>query len=229
MGYLAMALLFLPVLLYVIRQPNPSTPTEAEEMADKGQQDSRKRAILIFFTAAILFFYVGAEIGFGGWIYTYALETNLANETTAAYLTSAFWGAFTLGRLVSIPMATRFRPRLLMLSDFVGCLLGMAVIVLFPQSQAALWGGAAVVGFSMASVFPTTISLAERRMTISGQTTSLFFIGVSLGSMLIPWLMGQLIEPIGPQAAMYVVLIALILDLLVFIGFLRYSQQFKSI
>lgn len=225
MGYLAIALLMLPVLFFVVRQPSPSAPTEAEEMADKGQQDPVRRGILIFFTAAILFFYVGAEIGFGGWIYTYALESNLANETTAAYLTSAFWGAFTIGRLVSIPMATRFRPRVLMLTDFIGCLLGMSVIVLLSQSQVALWGGAALVGFSMASVFPTTISLAERRMTISGRTTSLFFIGVSLGSMLIPWLMGQLIDLTGPQAAMYVVLVALILDLLVFLGLLRYSRS----
>lgn len=225
MGYLAIALLFLPVLLFVIRQPSPNAPTAAEEMAAKGQQDSRKRSILILFTAAILFFYVGAEIGFGGWIYTYALELNLANATTAAYLTSAFWGAFTIGRLVSIPMATRFRPRVLMLTDFIGCLLGIGIIVLLSQSQIALWGGAVLVGISMASVFPTTISLAERRMTITGQTTSLFFIGVGLGSMLIPWLMGQLIEPIGPQAAMYVVLIALIFDFLVFLGLLQYSQR----
>jgi FHS family Na+ dependent glucose MFS transporter 1 len=224
-GYLVIALLILPVLLFIVRQPSPKAPSEAEEIADKGQQDSRTRAILIFFTAAILFFYVGAEIGLGGWIYTYALEANLANETTAAYLTSVFWGAFTMGRLISIPLATRFRPRTLMLTDFIGCLLGMGLILLLPRSLVALWGGTALVGFSMASVFPTTISLAERRMPISGQTTSLFFIGVSLGSMLIPWLMGQLIEPMGPQAALYVVLIALILDLAVFLGLLRYSQK----
>jgi len=228
LGYLAIALLILPVLIFVARQPSPSAPTEAEEAADKGQQDARERAILIFFTAAILFFYVGAEIGFGGWIYTYALETNLANETTGAYLNSAFWGAFTLGRLISIPLATRFRPRIVMFSDFIGCLLGMGILLLFPQSQVALWSGAALVGFAMASVFPTTISLAERRMTISGQTTGLFFIGVGLGSMLIPWLMGQLIEPIGPQAAMQVVLVALILDFLVFLGMLRYSQNIEA-
>ncbi|HBX68573.1 MAG TPA: hypothetical protein DEH25_04115 [Chloroflexi bacterium] len=228
LGYLVMAVLILPVLLFMARQPSPSAPTAAEEAADKGQQDTRQRAVLIFLTAAILFFYVGAELGFGGWIYTYALELNLANATTAAYLTSTFWGAFTIGRLFSIPLATRFRPRVLMLTDFAGCLLGMGIIIFLPHSEAALWGGAALVGFSMASIFPTTISLAERRMTISGQTTSLFFIGVGLGSMLIPWFMGQLIEPIGPQAAMYVVLSALTIDLLVFLGMLRYSQQIKT-
>jgi hypothetical protein len=42
--------------------------------------------------------------------------------------------------------------------------------------------------------------------------------------MLMPWLIGQLIEPIGPLAAMYVILAALLLDFLVFLGMLRYSR-----
>ena len=76
----------------------------------------------------------------------------------------------------------------------------------------ALWGGALLMGVSMASIFPVTITLAERRMTITGQTTSWFFVGVGLGSMLMPWLIGQLFEPIGPQITMYVILVALVLD-----------------
>ncbi|MFL7870570.1 MAG: hypothetical protein AB8I58_17205, partial [Anaerolineales bacterium] len=63
----------------------------------------------------------------------------------------------------------------------------------------------------------------ERRMVVTGQVTSMFFIGVGLGSMLMPWLIGQLIEPIGPLAAMYVILAAILLDFLVFLGMLRFS------
>ena len=62
-------------------------------------------------------------------------------------------------------------------------------------------------------------------MTITGQTTSLFFVGVGLGSMLLPWLIGQLIEPIGPQIAMVILLITLVLDFLVFLGMLAYSKN----
>jgi len=75
----------------------------------------------------------------------------------------------------------------------------------------------------MASVFPVTVTQAERRMVVTGQVTSKFFIGVGLGSMLMPWLIGQLIEPIGPLAAMYVILAAILLDFLVFLGMLRFS------
>jgi FHS family Na+ dependent glucose MFS transporter 1 len=229
LGYILMALLIMPILIWITRQPSPRTPNQDEEAAEKGPQNQRQNSILIIFTSTILFFYVGAELGFGGWIYTYALEINLADETTAAYLTSAFWGAFSVGRLVSIPLATRLRPRYLMFIDFAGCLVGILVIMLFSGSQVALWTGSMLVGFSMASIFPVTISLAERRMIVTGQITSWFFVGVGLGSMLMPWIIGQLIEPVGPLAAMYVIFIALLLAALVFLGMLRFSQQSQPV
>ncbi len=225
LGYILIALMIIPVLIWITRQPSPSAQDQNEEAIEKGSQNLRQNVILIVFTATILFFYVGAELGFGGWIYTYALELNLADATTAAYLTSAFWGAFSIGRLASIPMATRLRPRTQMFADFAGCVAGMLIIILFAGSQIALWAGTMVVGFSMASVFPVTITLAERRMVVTGQITSWFFVGVGLGSMLMPWLIGQLIEPIGPLAAMYVILAAILLDFLVFQGMLRFSQK----
>ena len=229
LGYILMGLITIPVLIWITRQPSPLAPTKDEDAAEKGPQNQRQNVILIIFTSTILFFYVGAEIGFGGWIYTYALETGLEDITTAAYLTSAFWGSFTIGRLVSIPLATRLRPRTMMYSDFIGCFAGMLLIILFAGSQIALWIGTMIVGFSMASVFPVAITLAERRMPVTGQTTSWFFVGVGLGSMLMPWLIGQLFVPIGPMATMYVVLIAILLDFLVFLGMLRFSQQSQQI
>ncbi len=84
------------------------------------------------------------------------------------------------------------------------------------------------MGISMASVFPVTITLAERRMPITGQTTSWFFVGVGLGSMLMPWLIGQLFEPVGPQVTMYVILVTLVIDFIVFLGMLRYSRNLDS-
>ena len=229
LGYILIALMIIPVLIWITRQPSPSAQDQNEEAAEKGSQNLRQNVILIVFTSTILFFYVGAELGFGGWIYTYALESDLADATTAAYLTSAFWGAFSIGRLVSIPLATRMRPRTQMLADFAGCIAGMLIIILFAGSQIALWAGTMVVGFSMASVFPVTITLAERRMVVTGQITSWFFVGVGLGSMLMPWLIGQLIEPIGPLAAMYVILAAILLDFLVFLGMLRFSQKSQPV
>jgi len=53
----------------------------------------------------------------------------LADETGAAYLNSAFWGALTIGRLLSIPLAVRFSPKAMLRFDLLGSLLSLGLMV----------------------------------------------------------------------------------------------------
>jgi len=218
-GYWALALAVIPVILWIIRLPSP----EADSATVLSGQETkailtRSDIILIVIICLFFFFYAGAEVSFGGWIYTYALETQLADETTAAYLNSAFWGAFTLSRLLSIPLATRLRPRKMMTIDLAGCLLSVGIILLWPQSPLALWIGAIGIGGSMASIFPTTLSMAERRLNITGRITGWFFVGASLGGMFLPWLIGQFFERSGPQVTMSIILVDLLAVVIVFVA-----------
>jgi FHS family Na+ dependent glucose MFS transporter 1 len=134
----------------------------------------------------------------------------LADETGAAYLTSAFWGALTAGRLLAIPISARVRPRLILLGDLIGALISLSLILLWPRSPAMLWIGALGMGLSLASIFPTMMSLAEREMHVTGQVTGWFLVGASAGSMSVPWLIGQLFEWQGPR----VMVVAIGIDLL---------------
>ena len=86
---------------------------------------------LVISAMLFLFFYVGAEITFGGWIYTYAVTLKLASAAGAAYLTSVFWLAFTIGRLISIPVATRFKPKQVILTALFSCLSILVLGILF--------------------------------------------------------------------------------------------------
>jgi FHS family Na+ dependent glucose MFS transporter 1 len=122
---------------------------------------------------------------------------------TAAYLTSAYWGAFTIGRLIGIPLSIRFQPRSIILADLIGCLLSLVVILIWHDSRTALWLGSLGLGISIASIFPNTLSFGGQHMTITGKVTSLFFVGVSLAGMFFPWFIGQLIEPFGPLSVMW--------------------------
>jgi fucose permease len=73
------------------------------------------------------------------------------------------------------------------------------------------------MGVGIAPMFPTSISLAERRMAITGQVTGWFLVGASLGSMSIPLLIGQLFERVGPEVAIAIILTDMILAMLVFL------------
>jgi len=199
-GFWVIGVLMMPTAAWLFRVPSPRSPGDDSE--DGGRTNTGVLILVVLF----LFLYVGAEIGFGGWIYTYALEQKLANETTAAYLTSAFWGTFTIGRLLSIPIAAAVRPRWILFSDLVGGALSLVLVLVFVNSDIMLWVGTMSFGLFIASVFPTIFSLAERRMTMTGKVTSWFFVGASAGGMFFPWLMGQLFERIKPSAIINVLL-----------------------
>jgi FHS family Na+ dependent glucose MFS transporter 1 len=213
LAYWVLALLMLPALLWLIRLPSPERQAAAET-----RRSGQANRVLLTLLVLSFFVYVGAELSFGNWLYTYALTLGLADATTAAYLTSGFWGAFTAGRLISIPIATRFSPGAVLLADLVGCLAGVGVILLWPASPLALWIGACGAGFAMASIFPTMIAFAERRMTITGQITSLFLAGSAAGSMTLPWLIGQLFERVGPHVMTTVIAAALIVECIPWTG-----------
>ncbi len=218
-----MALLILPVAVWILSQPSPSSLK-----TDQNNPAGKANPLLVVLIALLFFMAVGAEISFGGWIYTYALRLNLANATTAAYLTSLYWGSFTLGRLLGIPITMRLRPRTVLLSDVIGCALGVLVVLFFPRPEIGVWIGTAIFGLAMASIFPTLISFAEHRMVLTGQVTSYFFVGSSLSGMITPWLIGQMFESIGPQVTMVTILIDMLLALVILLALIGYSSRLAA-
>ena len=70
---------------------------------------------------------------------------------------------------------------------------------------------AAGFGLSMANVYPTLVLLGGRYLHLTAGIASLFMVGGSLGGMIIPWLIGQRFEAVGPQTTMVILLIAVLL------------------
>lgn len=196
-AYWLLALIMLPAAVWILpqRSPRPAVKTAVTREAPPNY-------LLVSLITLFFFLYVGAETSFGGWIYTYAVRSNLATITLAAYLTSTFWGSLTVGRLLSVPLANRLRPRKIIALGIAGSLLSMGALLSFPAAAWAMWLGTIGLGFSMAPIFPTTLAMAERNMPVTGKTTGWFFAGASLGGMTLPWLVGQLFDLTGPYLAM---------------------------
>lgn len=217
--YWTLAVLLIPVALWLARQPSPTAVHQ--RAATPGGEPTildtpRREGLTVALIALLLTLYVGAEVSFGGWIYSYALAQGLGSVASAAYLTSAFWGGLTFGRLLALPVSGRVRPRWIILVDLLGCILSVAVVLVWSGSVVALWAGALGLGVFMASVFPSAITLAERRVRITGQVTAWFLVGASIGGMALPWIIGQLFESVGPEMTMAAILAALVLALAVF-------------
>jgi FHS family Na+ dependent glucose MFS transporter 1 len=202
------AALMVPVALWLVRLPSPDSPGAARATAD-GRSVLRRYAWLIGLIAVFFFMHMGAELAFGGWIYTYADEAT-GSGTTARLVNSAFWGGLVVGRLVAIPLALRLSPRAMLQLDLLGAVLSLALLIMLPDSTPALWIGTIGFGFSIASMIASSFNLAERRMPIASQVSSTFLIGGSLGSMTLPWLVGQLFVPYGRLSVMYVTAAAML-------------------
>jgi MFS transporter, FHS family, Na+ dependent glucose transporter 1 len=225
-AYWALAAFAGLVGLRVLTMAGAPAPVHGGEAAEPGAAAGAARArkapwAFVLAAALFLFFYVGAEISFGGWVYTYALSLKLATEAGAAYLTSAFWLSFTVGRLVSIPIATVFKPARLIPIVVVGCLAFLVVVLVLPGSSAALWVTAIGLGFCMAPVWPTGFTLAGQSIDLSGRVSGLILLGDSVGGMVLPAAIGKVIERLGPRAMVYLILASLVANLAALAAMLR--------
>ena len=218
-AYLLLGFLAVPTAGFMASLPSP--PHHRAGGGSAGKNDPALNA----FITLVFFLHVGGELSFGGWIFTYADRSGLAEGAVAAYLTTAFWGSLTVGRLLGIPIASFVRPENALLGDVVGCIAGTSLMIAFPRSRAVLWAGTVLTGLSVASIFPASFTFAERRLRMSGRVTSCFLIGASVGSMFLPWFIGQLFEAAGPQVTTRVLAVDYVAALVVLIATLRRAKK----
>ena len=203
--------------------------------SNEGRLAYRVVILSLFFTFLLL--YVGLEIAYGGYIFTFGVKsTPSMSEDSAAFLTSAFWGSFALARLASVPLSRYLRPSKMLWLDMAGCMLGSAILVsqisdldCNRSDHTKLWAGTVILGISMASVFPSAINFAEYFVTVSGKTASVLLVAASFGEMLIPLAVGNTIvdSSVGPCSLMACAFVISILTLLTYLLIVLVSRYFK--
>ena len=206
------SLVCLPLALWFWILPEP------QHIHASGQASEPFPVVPVVLVVLMFVIYVGLETGFGNWVYTYALTLGMGTSITSAYLTSAFWGSFTAGRLLGVWVSTRARSQTILFIDLFGCLASAVVVILWKDSGLALWIGTIGLGLFMASIFPTIMMFAGERMRVSGAITGWFLVGSGAGNMFLPWLIGQAFVFTGPQAMPLIVLA----DILVFLFVLAF-------
>lgn len=100
--------------------------------------------------------YVATESGVASWE-TVHLEPSLGARS-AAFMTSVFWIALTIGRLAAIPLSARIQPRTLVLVSTAAGLAALSAAHVTSFAPVAY----ALAGLALAPVFPTTLAWIER-------------------------------------------------------------------
>ncbi|XP_032217767.1 major facilitator superfamily domain-containing protein 4A [Nematostella vectensis] len=182
-------------------------------------EDQKPRVIVVtVLTSLILLLYDGLMATFGAYVYSYAVRGAVHMRTDhAAYLNSLFWGALSVGRFLAIGIALYLKPPTMMMIDLIGCLCCAFYMLVMEHSETALWLGTAGVGLFMSSVFPTCIALAEYYIDMTAPVTSVMIMSAALGELLLPLLVGQVFERLGPASFLVIAFCATFVALLIFI------------
>lgn len=149
--------------------------------------------IRVWLSIMLFFFYVGAEISMGTWIYTLLTEARGISEQTAGFWTGSFWATFTLGRILAGIYARRVGINTLIQGGVTLALIGVVILWWHPFQQANPLA-VALIGFGMAPIFPAMMSGTSQRVGAhyAANTIGMQIAATGLGGALIPSLMGVL-------------------------------------
>jgi FHS family Na+ dependent glucose MFS transporter 1 len=174
--------------------------------------------LLLCVMALLLFFYVGAETGFGHYIAPYANERNFYDDTGASFLASVFWGCFALGRLSGIPFAMYFEPRVIATFNIVATTFVIMVMSIWNDSIGILWLGTALLGYCMASLYAACVMWLDSYIELSGSVLSVIVVAVSLSEALVPMACGASFDLSAGPVSMLYLLTALLVTCTCFFG-----------
>lgn len=219
-SYWTLAIICVPVMICFLLINSP--------VHDKVLMDDEKvktDQLLVFLISLFMFLHVGAELSFGGWIYSYVIKRELTSVTQAAYLTSAYWGAITGGRLISVFISMKLKSRTMLVVYLYGCILAVILLLLGRNAVMLTWIGTILLGISISTLIPSTFTFAKENMDITGKVTSWLVIGLGAGNMFFPWFIGQLFEPVGEIMLPVINLITFLAALLLILIIFRYSRR----
>jgi len=222
-GYITLGLFSLPLILWLSITPSPQMPAPRQEKEKRGIRVT----VLILF-ALMAFLYIGLEVSYGGWIFTYFQESGLGPERSAYTITSLFWLAITLGRLIAIPIASRVAPIHTIPWYLFSGLLSTGLILIFRDQTWPVWIGTAGIGLSLATLFPTTFNYIQRTHELSSSLSGVVWSAGSAGGILLPFLIGRVMQIFHPSAMMVLVLLTWVLALAAFFLLLRKNQDWKK-
>ncbi len=198
--YRGMALLFGVLLAAGLALPFDRLGRETVSAKAGGRPSVRDRAYGLGF--AVLFLYVGAELGISNWAAELFVRSFGRPEATGSFMVSLFWLGLLAGRL-GIPLLlprARQEKVLIVLSAGLTVSTILLAAAAFAGPPAALLGAVSVAlaGLSCSSIYPIVMFL-EGRAHPGAEGAAMGFAGAGggLGAFLFPFLMSRIAGAAG--------------------------------
>jgi fucose permease len=168
---------------------SPSPPAAPVSLLSSLRRIPFGQYVLAFGITILIFLYLGVEL-WGSFLATLAHDSYGLSPASASVLSSAFWLAFTIGRLGAVPLSTKWRPMQLLGADMVGMFVSLAIMLVRPGNVVGLWIGSLGFGLFIASIYASTLNWYSAIFPLSGPIIALTTAGDSLGAAVLPLVVG---------------------------------------
>ncbi|MEY3567301.1 MAG: hypothetical protein RLZ19_1315 [Actinomycetota bacterium] len=185
----------------LLRRHEPPNPPTVEDHASRPPLDSTSTLVV----AVFFLLYVGAEMGFAGWIFTYSEDGGLSGSTPAI-VTALFWASFSLGRLLAIPTSRVASPRAIVIGSCAFSVMALVPMVIADGAEWSIWVGSTLYGLGAGPQYPTMIAMVDERISLTAKATSWIVGAAAIGALIVPTGIGPLIDSTGSSVMPIVVL-----------------------
>lgn len=204
------------VLCVVVVLPIPLVlimrfPIRSAQVPEAEPKRSIYRSPLLWLFGALLFFYIGTEIGIGGWGATFLGRTTTLDAGSATLVLSAFWVSFTGGRLLSAFLSAFCPPRILLSGALVGTIVGVLLLAASVSNTLSIVA-LLIIALCFGPIFPTVVGLTTSLFPESAvRGASAVMVMGTLGGLILPWLQGLVLVSFGPIFYLLLVLVCVLL------------------
>ena len=179
---------------------------------------------LFYLVILTLFFYLCAEQGVIGWMITYFKDTELLSPSVSTITASVQWLMILLGRLSAAFLSLKIAKEKLLPVMGVG-LVVFFIILIFSKTTFWIMFGIVGFGYSMAGIYPTTVSFAGKLLQKYSMAWSFILTTASFGSILMPSVIGKIAADAGIAVGMSSVAVVLVIDFVCIIALCMYSVR----
>jgi FHS family glucose/mannose:H+ symporter-like MFS transporter len=164
--------------------------------------DGRPPVAVVGGFVALCALYVGVESGIGGFEAT-SLRAGGTGQAAAASWTAGYWAALTAGRLLAVPLALRVPAPALAAGSLALAAVGLGLAHLPALAPAAY----TLTGLALGPVFPTALAWLARAAPGARGPTAMVFAAANLGGVVLPVVIGRLVDASSPAVIPTAVLV----------------------
>jgi fucose permease len=213
-------------ILYLMIPEDEVQPTKNEK--SKGKVDfGFTKEPMFYIVILTLFFYLCAEQGVIGWMITYFKDTGYLSPSVSQITASVQWIMMLLGRLTVAWLSTKVDKEKLLPAMGVGIVV-FFILLIMSRSTVPIMIGIIGFGFSMAGIYPTTVSFSGNIIEKYPMAWSFILTIASFGSIIMPSIIGTIAENAGIAVGMSSVALVVAVDMVFILVLCAYSRKIRG-